>query len=127
VLRFAIPAGAIVTGAIFAGYALGRAHGLPLVQQRTAATLVALALSLFVLVLLAMPLTWRRVLLAGAMIAGFVLLFPLPLVRRFYELDLPHGYLTITLLVAAAGAVALSAFWLILRGRVRGQAEPGGD
>jgi len=121
VLRFAIPAGAIVAGATFAGYALTRLHGLPLVQQRTAATLVALALSLCVLLLQAMPLTWRRVLLAGAMIAGFVLLFPLRVVRRFYELDLPRGYLAITLLAAAAGAAALAAFWLILRKSSRSQ------
>ena len=41
--------------------------------------------------LLAIPLTWRRILLVAAMIAGFVLLFPLPAVRSFYALELPHG------------------------------------
>src|SRR5579864_4668480 len=55
VLRFAIPAGTITAAATFAAYALARARGLPLVQQRTAATLVALILSLCVLVLLAAP------------------------------------------------------------------------
>jgi magnesium-transporting ATPase (P-type) len=125
VLRFAIPAGAIIAGATFAAYALARVHGLPLAQQRTAATLVALVLSLCVLVLLAIPLTWRRVLLIVAMVAAFVLLFPLPLVRRFYELDLPHGHMTITLLVAAVGAAALTAFGLMFRGRGRGLARRG--
>ena len=33
-------------------------------------------------VLLAIPLTWRRILLAGAPLAGFALLFPLPAARR---------------------------------------------
>jgi cation-transporting P-type ATPase E len=112
VLRFAVPAGVIVAAATFAAYVLARAHGLPLVQQRTAATLVTLALSLCVLLLLAWPLTWRRMLLVGAMIAGFVLLFPLAVVRRFYDLDLPHGYLGITLLAAAVGVAALTGFWL---------------
>jgi cation-transporting P-type ATPase E len=113
VLRFAIPAGAIVAVTTIATYLVTHQLRLPLVQQRTAATLVALALSLTVLTLLAMPLTWRRILLVAAMISGFVLLFPFPAVRAFYELDLPHGYLGITLLTAALGAVALCGFWLL--------------
>jgi cation-transporting P-type ATPase E len=71
VLRFAIPSGAIIAAATIAAFAAGHAAGLPLVQQRTAATLVTLALSLLVLTLLAIPLTWRRILLVGAMIAAF--------------------------------------------------------
>lgn len=122
VLRFAIPAGVIVAAATFAAWAVARGHGLPPPQQRTAATIVALALSLCVLVLAALPLTWRRVLLVGAMMAGFVLLFPLAVVRRFYELELPHGYLGITLLIAAAGVAALTGYWLV---RGRGHLGPG--
>jgi cation-transporting ATPase E len=110
VLRSAIPAGSIIAAAASAAYALARAHGLPLVQQRTAATLVTLILSLCVLVLLAIPLTWRRILLAGAVLAGFVLLFPVPAVRRFYELQPPHRGLATTLAVAALGAAALAGF-----------------
>ncbi len=120
VLRFAIPAGAIVAAAAFAAYALARARGLPLVQQRTAATLVTLILSLCVLVLLAAPLTWRRIVLVGAVLAGFVLLFPLPAVRRFYALQLPHCGLAATLVAGAAGAAALAGFWVLSRRRGRG-------
>ncbi len=57
VLRFTIPAGLIIAAATFSAYALARANGLPLAEQRTAATLVALILSLCVLALLAIPLT----------------------------------------------------------------------
>jgi cation-transporting ATPase E len=117
VLRFAVPAGAIIAAATLAEYVLARVHGLPLVQQRTAATLVALALSLCVLMLLAIPLTWRRTLLVAAMIAGFVLLFPLPAVRSFYALQLPHGARWLTLLIVALGAAALAGSWLIARRR----------
>ncbi len=120
VLRFAIPAGTIIAAATFAAYALARAHGLPLVQQRTAATLVTLILSLCVLVLLAAPLTWRRIVLIGAVLAGFVLLFPVPVVRRFYELQVPRSGLATTLAVAAAGAAALAGFWGLSRRRGRG-------
>lgn len=113
VLHFAIPAGAIVAATTFAAYLVTRQLGLPLVQQRTAATLVTLALSLTVLTLLAIPLTWRRILMVGAMISGFVLLFPVPQVRAFYELDLPHGYLGTTVLIAFLGSTGLGAFWLL--------------
>ncbi len=114
-LRFAIPAGFLVAAATFAAYALARADGLPLVQQRTAATLVTLMLSLGVLVLLAMPLTWRRLVLVGTMVAGFIALFPVTAVRRFYALALPSSHLWQTLLIGAAGIVALVAFWEIAR------------
>jgi cation-transporting ATPase E len=113
VLRFAIPAGAITATATLTAYVVTRELGLPLVQQRTAATLVTLALSLTVLTLLAMPLTLRKILLVAAMMSGFVLLFPLQGVRAFYELQLPHAYLGITLLIAVAGAVLLAGFWLL--------------
>jgi cation-transporting ATPase E len=121
VLRFTVPAGAIVSAVTLAAFALSRAHGLPLVQQRTAATLVTVAASLCVLTLLALPLTWRRTLLVGAMIAGFALLFPAAAVRHFYELDLPHGMLGLTLLIAALGAAALTGLWLIFRRSGRSQ------
>src|SRR6266567_1886090 len=115
VLRFAIPAGSIIAAATLAAYALARASGLPLVQQRTAATLVTLILSLCVLVLLAAPLTWRRIVLVGAVLAGFVLLFPVPAVRRFYALQLPRSGLAATLAIAALGAAALAGFWVLSR------------
>ena len=115
VLRFAIPAGAIIAAATLAAYVLGRASGLPLVQQRTTATLVTLALSLCVLVLLAVPLTWRRIVLVGAALAGFALLFPVRVVRRFYALELPRSGLAIILLIAALGAAALVILWIALR------------
>jgi cation-transporting P-type ATPase E len=115
VLRFAIPADSIIAAAALAAYALARARGLPLVEQRTAATLVALILSLCVLVLLAAPLTWRRIVLVGAVLAGFVLLFPVPAVRRFYALQLPPSGLGTTLAAAALGAAALGVFWVFSR------------
>jgi cation-transporting ATPase E len=119
VLRFAIPAGSIVAAATLTAYALARAAGLSLVQQRTAAVLVAFILSLCVLVLLAIPLTWRRMLLVGAALAGFAILFPLPVLRRFYALELPRSELGVTLLIAAIGAASLAAFWVISRRRGR--------
>jgi cation-transporting ATPase E len=113
VLRFAIPAGLIIAAATFSAYALARARGLPLTEQRTAATLVALILSLTVLALLAIPLTWRRIALLVAALAAFALLFPVPAVRHFYALALPHGAIGATLLIAGLGAAALAGFWAL--------------
>ena len=123
VLRFAIPAGLIIAAATFSAYALARARGLPLTEQRTAATLVALILSLCVLALLAIPLTWRRIVLLVAALAAFVLLFPVPAVRHFYALALPHGAIGATLLIAALGAAALASFWALSRHHGGGPAE----
>jgi cation-transporting ATPase E len=125
VLRFTVPAGLIVAATTFSAYALARAQGLPLTEQRTAATLVALILSLCVLALLAMPLTWRRIALLVAALAGFVLLFPAPAVRSFYALKLPHGGIGSTLLIAALGAAALTGFWVLSRRLGHGPAEAG--
>jgi cation-transporting ATPase E len=108
VLRFALPAGAIVAAAAFTTFYLTRADGLPVLQQRTAATVVTTLLSLAVLVLLAMPLTWRRILLVVAAAAGFVLLFLSQAVRRFYALEMPSEMLGLMFLVAAMGAVLLA-------------------
>jgi cation-transporting P-type ATPase E len=125
VLRFTIPAGSIIAAATFSAYALARARGLPLTEQRTAATMVTLLLSLCVLALLAIPLTWRRIALLVAAVAGFVLLFPVPAVRTFYGLQLPRGAIWSTLLIAGLGIAALSGFWDFFRRHGRGPPRPG--
>jgi cation-transporting ATPase E len=117
VLRFAIPAGVIITGSTFAAYATAHVRGLTLAQQRTEATIVTLALSLYVLVLVAMPLTWRRLLLVLAVALGFLALFPLRSVRHFYGLALPTGLLGISLLIVGIGIGLLTLLAIMLRRR----------
>lgn len=112
VLRFAVPAGIIIASATFTTYAVAHSRGLPLVQQRTAATIITLALSLYVLALVALPLTWRRVLLIGCVVAGFVALFPLAFVRHFYALEPPNGMLGVSLLSVALGVALLTVLWV---------------
>jgi cation-transporting ATPase E len=115
VLHFAFPTGLIVAASIFAAYALARSNNLSLVEQRTGATLVALMLSLTVLVLVALPLTWRRALLVAAVTAGFVLLFPIAAVRSFFALRLPTEILAATLLIGIAGMALMITWWVISR------------
>lgn len=115
VLQFTIPAGVVVAATAFAGYWLARSHELPLIQQRTAATLVALMLSLCVLVILALPLTWRRAVLVAFMIVSFAMLFPFAAVRTFYALELPKHLLGPILLIGIAGIAAIVATTELLR------------
>jgi cation-transporting ATPase E len=114
VLRFAVPAGIIIAGATFTTYAIAHLRGLPPDQQRTAATIVTLALSLYVLILVALPLTWRRVLLVLGVLAGFLALFPLHTIRHFYALELPHGLLRVSLLTGAIGMALLTLLKVVL-------------
>ena len=123
VFRFTIPAGTVAAVATFSAFALVRFDDLPLTEQRTAATLVMLMMSLTVLVILAQPLTWRRVVLVGLMIVGFVLLFPIDSVREFYDLKLPTGgVLTWTLVIGFAGVAVLAGGWEVSRRLGRGPA-----
>jgi cation-transporting ATPase E len=115
VLRFTIPAGTVIAVATFGAYWLARSRNVPLVEQRTGATLVALMLSLCILVILALPLTWRRAVLVALMIVGFVLLFPFPAVRKFFALELPNTVLGATLLIGFAGIAVLVVMSELLR------------
>jgi cation-transporting ATPase E len=122
VLRFALPAGLVVASSTFAAFWLARSHHLSLIQQRTSATLVGLMVSLCVLVLLALPLTWRRALLVGLMIASFLLLFPVSSIRTFYALELPHPVLGITMLIGFIGSTMLYVGWMVSRHSDRNRA-----
>src|SRR5215475_3194784 len=115
VLRFAVPAGLVVSVAVLAAYFWADSHDWPLVVQRTSATLVATMLSWGVLVLVALPLTWRRAVLVAAVVAGFVLLFPIAWIRDFFALDLPAAVLAFSVVIGAAGVVVLVGVWSATR------------
>jgi S-adenosyl methyltransferase len=51
-------------------------------------------------------------------------LFPVPAVRTFYALELPHGAIGSMLLIAALGAATLAIFWVPSRRHGHGPAEP---
>jgi cation-transporting ATPase E len=114
VLRFAVPAGVTIAAATFATFATAHEQGIPLVQQRTAATIVTLALSLYLLALVAWPLKRWRLLLMLTLGAGFVALFPVEAFRKFFALELPHGLLAVTIWCVAGGAVLLTLLWLMV-------------
>jgi cation-transporting P-type ATPase E len=109
--RFAVPAGLIVAASVFAAYWLARANDLSLVRQRTSAMFVAVMLGLCVLAIVALPMTWRRAMLVGSVMAGFALLFPIAPVRKFFALDLSTDVITPTLLIGFAGIALMITAW----------------
>src|SRR5207245_10714939 len=115
VLRFAIPSGVLVAIAAFSSFAVARYTVLRLLLLRSRATVVMLMMSLCVVVILASPLTWRRTLLVSLVIAGFLLLFPVPSIRDFYALKLPSDVLTETLVIGSAGVAVPGGGWELSR------------
>ncbi len=110
-LRFAVPAGIVIAAAVFGAFLVVRVSGHGLGAARTSATVVAVALSLFVLAALARPLaSWRGMVLALA--AAFAALFTLPWLRgQLAIVVLPGGLFALSLGIAAAGCGALLAAW----------------
>jgi cation-transporting ATPase E len=107
VMRFTLPAGAVAATAVFAVFAVGRAVGAPLVEQRTGATIALGAMGLWVLVLLARPLNWWRALLVGAMVLGFVLVLAVPAAREFFAFAVPPAPVPAAAAATVTGACAL--------------------
>jgi cation-transporting ATPase E len=118
--RFAIPAGtvaAIATGASFV-YARDVAD-VPLDVERTVATITLLIVGLYVLSILARPLTPARVLLVGSMVALFLLAVLVPFAQDFFALEPPTGEtLVVNLLIAAAACGILEIGWTIVQHRL---------
>jgi cation-transporting ATPase E len=109
VLKFAVPCGIVAATATMVSYAEARhVAGVTTDEARTTATLVLLVVGLWVLNILARPITPFRGLLFGAMVGAFLVILAVPAFREFYALDLPP-----TDALVAAGSVALVAIVLL--------------
>ena len=107
VLHFAAPAGLFVAASCFAAYALMHAQW-GLAEARSAATLTLFAVATAVLTLASAPMSLRRALLVGVMVALFIATITVPALREFFALRaLPLGAWLECAAVAAAAIVAL--------------------
>ncbi|MEZ5180645.1 MAG: HAD-IC family P-type ATPase [Acidimicrobiales bacterium] len=104
VLSFAIPSGAITALAIFAAYALAAAEGLTPDERRTAATIAALVVALWILAVLARPYAPWKLLLLTAMAGVAAAAIAIPPVRDLFDLSIPATLLPQALGIGAAGA-----------------------
>jgi cation-transporting P-type ATPase E len=112
VLTFAVPAGIATAPAVLASYALARTvAGVSMGQARTAALLTLLAVSGWVLILIARPLNPARVALVAGLTAAVVLLFAIPFARDVFSLRLPPALATIGAFGSAALAIAVLTLW----------------
>jgi len=112
-LRFALPVGALAAAATYCTYELAISESVPLIQARTMAALVLVAVGLFALIMNSRPISPGRRLLIAAMGAIFLLILLLPSWRRFYELELP----SLVMILAAVGIVGLTG--AVLYGSLR--------
>lgn len=119
VLRFTIPAGFVAAAATFGAYAIARVQDdVSLREARTTATFVLLTIGLWVLMILARPLTVWRVLLIGAMIGTAALVLAVPTGRDFFALELPPGEVLAQAVIIAVSAAALLEIGWRYRGAV---------
>ncbi|HUJ65956.1 MAG TPA: hypothetical protein VLX59_10485 [Acidimicrobiales bacterium] len=105
VLAFSILAGTITTAAVLATYASAREEGLSGDASRTAAILVAIVTTLWILVIVSRPLTAWRVLLVIAMGGLFLAVYLIPGIDSFFSVENRPGF-EVTVQAIVFGAVA---------------------
>ncbi|GAA3217125.1 HAD-IC family P-type ATPase [Oerskovia jenensis] len=124
VLSFAIPAGVVIGAVILAVYGYLR----PLVgtdDARSAATLVLIGVSLWIVGIQARPLNGWKVLLIVALAACAVLAVAVPWVRDFFALQVPTAQESAVIAVAVVvGWVAIEGVYRVLSPRLAGTSTP---
>lgn len=108
VLRFCVPAGVVAAAAVLISYAIAHdIHHLSVRESRTTATLVLIAVGLWVLVIQARPFNWWKTLLVGAMVGAVVVILSAQALRDFYAVRLPPANVLAEAAVVAGAAIAL--------------------
>lgn len=107
VLWFSIPAGIAAGSATFFAYEFARrSTDITLPQARTLATITLLAIGLVVLAVASRPLKVWKVALITAMAGGYALVYFVPFLRTFFELE-PFPRSTWPIAVAASAAAGV--------------------
>ena len=118
VLAVSVPAGVITATAVFGAYALARAENVRPDEARTAGTIVAMIVGLFVLVLVAQPLVAWKIGLIAAMGGLFVLAMAIPGLRRFFALYVPATVLAEAIAIGVAAGLVVTVVWREARRRL---------
>jgi cation-transporting ATPase E len=106
-LRFSIPIGLIAAATVLSVFGVVRTV-LPLLQARSLATITLFVVSLWILSVLARPLSGARVALVVAVSVAMMLACFIPMTRDFFKLDIPLNlWLGYALGVAVLGAGAI--------------------
>jgi cation-transporting ATPase E len=86
VLRFAVPAGVLCAGAVLLAFWAAHKGTSSLTEDQTSAVITLFLTTWWVLVLIARPLNWWRLILLASMGALFAVALALPHVRQFFAL-----------------------------------------
>jgi cation-transporting ATPase E len=117
VLAFSIPTGLIASAVCVGGYSVLSAL-LPLREARSLATISLFIVSLWVLCVLARPLTRPRLALIAAVTVAFVLAYLVPLARTFFVLEVTNlAALLFAVAIGAIGALGVEGWYRIARRR----------
>jgi cation-transporting P-type ATPase E len=124
VLRFSVPAGAVVGVVTFVVFALARSSlvGASRETAQSGATLILTGLGLWTLYELARPLDTFRIALLVVLVAGGIAAFTVPFLADFFLLEVPPADLAA--LIAVGLAVGVVAITMAVRHFDR---EPGAD
>jgi len=118
VLMFSVPVGVVVGAATFVSFSIAR-HYDELTVARTAATITLVIIGLWVLNLLARPMTPWRSAIFGAMVGAFAVVLAVEWLRDWFALDVPKGAsLTGAVLAAGAAILLLELGWQIWQWRL---------
>ncbi|MGY4102161.1 HAD-IC family P-type ATPase [Nocardia sp. R16R-3T] len=119
VMRLAIPSGVVIGIATFVAYLIAHAGSYDTLEQQkeqmgTTALITLIMIAVWVLAIVARPYVWWKVVLIGASILAYVLLFTIPFTRHFFKLDPSNlGLTTAAFLCGAIGIVLVEAAWWI--------------
>ncbi|MCS5720470.1 HAD-IC family P-type ATPase [Herbiconiux sp. CPCC 203407] len=117
VLAFSIPTGVIASAAVVAAFAVLQER-VPLAEARSLTTISLFIVSLWVLCVLARPLTSWRLGLVLAVAVAFALAFVVPTARDFFQLELGDPLaLMIALVAGAVGAAGVELWYRVARRR----------
>ncbi|MBG6056502.1 cation-transporting ATPase E [Salinibacterium sp. CAN_S4] len=112
-LTFAVPAGVAVTLGLAAYARLAANMRIPEAEIRTGSTLILTMVGLWILVVLARPVTRFKGIVIGAMMVGLVLVYTIPFVRGFLQLvdpTLPTALLVIATSLASIALIEIVRF-----------------
>ena len=127
VARFTIPTGVAAAAATFSTYlAAGAMPATTHAQARSAATLALFAVGIWVLVLVAMPLTRWRVALVTVMAAAIVAPFAVPRIGRVFALVLPAAPVILVAAAIVASSIGGLTLWRRAAARRPARARPPG-
>ncbi len=111
-LRTVVPIGLVEAIVTFGGYWWMLQSGQPEADAFTVATLILIALSLYVLGQLIRPINWIRMALMGVLLGWLIIVLSVPFLRDFFAMTLPSmSALTIPAVLAGIGMIILEGIW----------------